>query len=44
MKIMKKHILLALTTMALPIPAQNITFDSDDFKAVSVYDLSLIHI
>ena len=38
MKIMKKHILLALTTMALPISAQNITFDSDDFKAVSVYD------
>ena len=35
---MKKHILLALTTMALPMAAQNITFDTDDYKAISVYD------
>lgn len=35
---MKKHILLALMTMGLPMTAQNITFDTDDFKAISVYD------
>ncbi len=27
---MKKHILLALMTMGLPMTAQNITFDTDD--------------
>lgn len=35
---MKKYILAALTTISLPLAAQNITFDTDDYKAVSVYD------
>lgn len=35
---MKKYFVLALMTMALPVAAQNITFDNDDFKSISVYD------